>query len=237
MKIKAILFDLDGTLLPMDQDTFVKAYFGLLAKKLAPYGYDPKALIGAIWQGTDAMIANTGERTNEEVFWDAFCRVLGEKARESEPILEEFYKVEFDGARAACGYNPEAARTIAVLKEKGFRLALATNPIFPAVATEARMSWVDLSPSDFELYTTYENSRYCKPKAEYYLAIAEQMCVSPEECLMVGNDVSDDLPAEQTGMKVFILSDCLINKEGKYISSYPQGSFAELIKFVEKECV
>ena len=35
MNIKAVLFDLDGTLLPMDQDIFVKSYFGLLAKKLS----------------------------------------------------------------------------------------------------------------------------------------------------------------------------------------------------------
>ena len=42
MSIKMILFDLDGTLLPMDQNHFVKTYFGALAKKLAPLGYDPE---------------------------------------------------------------------------------------------------------------------------------------------------------------------------------------------------
>ena len=40
--IKTVLFDLDGTLLPMDQDNFVKAYFKNLAIKLAPHGYDPQ---------------------------------------------------------------------------------------------------------------------------------------------------------------------------------------------------
>ena len=234
--IKAILFDLDGTLLPMsDQDVFIKRYFGLMAQKLAPYGYEPRSLIGAIWQGTAAMTANDGKCTNGEAFWKAFCGILGEKARETETLLEEFYSTDFNLAFDVCGQSTESKRTVDILKEKGFRLALATNPVFPAVATKARMSWVGLSPSDFELYTTYENSRYCKPSGEYYLAIAEQMGVSPEECLMVGNDVSDDLPAEDVGMKVFILTDNLINKEGKDISSYPQGSFAELLEFVENE--
>lgn len=238
MKIKAILFDLDGTLLPMpDQDVFVKRYFGLMAQKLAPYGYDAKSLVGAIWKATETVKSNDGKRTNEEAFWDTFCGILGERAREIENLLEEFYEGDFNLAFDACAESKASKRTVDILNAKGFKLALATNPIFPAVATKARMSWVDLAPSDFELYTTYENSVYCKPKAEYYLAVAEQLGVSPEECLMVGNDVSDDLPAENVGMKIFILTDNLMNSAGKDISSYPQGSFAELLEFVEKECV
>ena len=34
--ITTVLFDLDGTLLPMDQDRFVQSYIGRMAKKLAP---------------------------------------------------------------------------------------------------------------------------------------------------------------------------------------------------------
>lgn len=44
-----VLFDLDGTLLPMDQDAFTKAYFQCLAAKLAPYGYEPAKLIDSVW--------------------------------------------------------------------------------------------------------------------------------------------------------------------------------------------
>ena len=36
MSIKAILFDLDGTLLPMDQNVFTKDYFGRLAAWMGP---------------------------------------------------------------------------------------------------------------------------------------------------------------------------------------------------------
>lgn len=88
MKITTVLFDLDGTLLPMDMDAFIKAYFGALATKLAPYGYDPEKLISAIWAGTSEMIKNTGERTNEKAFWKKFCEIFGQDALKDEPIFE-----------------------------------------------------------------------------------------------------------------------------------------------------
>ena len=66
MEIKNVLFDLDGTLLPMDMEAFTNGYFGLLTQKMAPRGYDPKRLIDAVWAGTAAMVKNDGSRTNEE---------------------------------------------------------------------------------------------------------------------------------------------------------------------------
>ena len=70
MSITTVLFDLDGTLLPMDQDVFVKDYFSRIAAKVAPAGYDPKQLIDTIWRGTAAMVKNDGSKTNEEAFWN-----------------------------------------------------------------------------------------------------------------------------------------------------------------------
>ncbi|MBQ8342765.1 MAG: HAD family hydrolase [Clostridia bacterium] len=233
MKTKVILFDLDGTLLPMDQDRFVKAYFGGIAKRLAPYGYEPNALINGIWKGTGAMIKNDGAKSNEEVFWDVFASMFGDKARADEPKFEQFYIEDFDKVQLSCGFDPKAAPTIAALKAKGYRLALATNPIFPSIATEKRMKWAGLDKSDFELFTTYENSRYCKPNLEYYKEILSRLGVSAEECLMVGNDVSEDMVVEKLGMKVFLMPACLLNRENKDLSVYPQGDFDDLLAFVD----
>ncbi|MBQ9993698.1 MAG: HAD family hydrolase, partial [Clostridia bacterium] len=144
MSIKVVLFDLDGTLLPMDQDTFIKAYFGHLAKKLAPRGYEPEALIGAIWTGTKAMIKNTGEVTNEKAFWKKFCEIYGEAAIDDEPYFAQFYETDFQKIQSVCGYDPNAKKVVQYIKDKGFRVALATNPIFPAVATQSRIRWAGL---------------------------------------------------------------------------------------------
>lgn len=232
MPIRTILFDLDGTLLPMDQDVFVEAYFKRLAMKLAPHGYEPKKLISAIWQGTMAMIANDGRCTNEEAFWNHFAGIFGEDCRKDEPIFAEYYRNEFQQVADACGFNPEAAKTIAALKQQGYRLVLATNPIFPAIATESRMRWAGLNQDDFELYTTYENIGCCKPNLDYYREILRRIGCQPEECLMVGNDVGDDMCARELGMDVFLLTDCLINKENADISVYPNGSFKELLDYI-----
>ena len=232
MKIKTVMFDLDGTLLPMDQDQFTKYYFGLLAKKLAPYGYDAEQLISGIWAGTAAMVKNDGSCTNEEAFWKKFSALMGEKVVEDKPLFEEFYRVEFQGARASCGFAPQAAGLVAKLKAAGYRVLLATNPIFPAIATENRIRWAGLEPEDFELYTTYENSCHCKPNPDYYRDILDRLALDPAECLMVGNDATEDTAAELTGMQVFLLTDCLINKENKDLSRWPHGGFDELEKFI-----
>lgn len=228
-----LLFDLDGTLLPMDMDQFTHYYFRLLAKKLTPHGYQPEALMRGIMAGIEAMVKNDGSRTNEEAFWDCFVGLLGEHTRKDIPLFEEFYSNEFQQARVSCGYNPKAGEILALAKEKGYRVALATNPLFPKIATESRIRWAGLKPEDFELYTTYEESCFCKPNLKYYEAVIAKLGVTPEECMMIGNDVSEDMVAEQLGMKVFLLTDCLLNKKNADISRYPQGGFDELRKVLE----
>lgn len=233
MSIKVIFFDLDGTLLPMEQSKFVKAYFGGLAKRLAPLGYDSEKLIAAIWKGTEAMVRNDGSKSNEETFWDSFASIFGESVRADEPEFDAFYREDFDKVQAACGYTSKARETVDAVKAMGYRTVLATNPIFPSIATEKRMRWAGFEPNDFEFFTTYENSCFCKPNLNYYKAIIDRLGLAPEECLMVGNDATEDLAAEKLGMKVFLLTDCLINKDGIDISKYPQGSFDKLLTYVK----
>lgn len=232
MSLKAVLFDLDGTLLPMDQDVFVKAYFGGISKKLAPHGYDPKELIGAIWQGTVAMIKNNGEKTNEQVFWNTFKSIYGEECLKNIPHFDKFYEENFDDVKSVCGFNPKSAETVRALKSKGIRVILATNPIFPRIATEKRIRWAGLEPENFELFTSYENINCSKPNPKYYEEILSRTGLSAEDCLMVGNDVGDDMVAADLGMKVFLLTDCLINKEDKDITAYPNGDFDALNRYI-----
>ena len=233
MSIKMVLFDLDGTLLPMDQEKFMRAYFGGLARKLAPLGYNADLLVKSIWGGSAAMVENDGKMTNEDVFWATFSAIYGKDARIDEPHFYQYYVEDFDKVRDACGYEPKAAEAVRKIKAMGFRVALATNPLFPSIATEKRISWCSLDKSDFELFTTYENSSHCKPNLDYYREVIGKLGVKPDECLMVGNDVSEDMIARQLGMKVFLITRDLINKNNEDISKYPNGGFDELLEFVE----
>lgn len=231
--ITTILFDLDGTLLPMDNDEFTKGYFGLLVRKLAPYGYDKQELVPAVWAGTAAMVKNNGKCSNYEVFWKTFAGVLGDRVYETKPVFDEFYSNEFNNAKAFCGADEKAAEAVKAAKKLGYRIALASNPLFPEEAQKARVKWAGVDPEAFEFIAAYENLSYCKPNPDYYRALAEQLEVRPEECLMVGNDVSEDMIAGDTGMNVFLLTDCLINKEQKDISVYKKGGFDKLTEYME----
>lgn len=232
--VKTILFDLDGTLLPMNQDEFTKEYFKQLAMRVAPLGYEPKNLINAVWKGTFAMVKNNGVCTNEEAFWKSFEQDYGKKVNKDKPVFDDFYKVEFQNTKYKCGFNPMAKETVNKIKDMGYRVVLATNPIFPSTATESRIKWAGLNPDDFEIYTSYENSKYCKPNPDYYKELIEKINCSAEECIMVGNNVTEDMIAERLGIKVFLITDCLINDENKDISVYPNGSFKELLDFIKE---
>lgn len=230
--IKVVMFDLDGTLLPMDQDTFVKAYFGGLAKKMLPFGYEPTAVVDAVRRGVGAMIKNDGEKTNETVFWNVFANLLGEEIREREPDFEDYYKNEFQKLKDVCGFNPRAKEVVELVKSKGFRPVLATSPMFPKIATESRTRWAGLETNDFEIVTTYEDYSFAKPSLGYYKAVIEKLGVSPNECAMIGNDALEDMVVKELGVRVFLLTDCLINRKEQDINEFEHGSYPELIEFI-----
>ena len=230
--LKVILFDLDGTLLPLDQNYFVRVYFKSLTEKLAGDGYDPKRFSEAMKVGIYKMVTNDGSDTNENIFWKSFSEAYGKDCRVDEPLFEEFYDKRFPKIQSEVGYSSRADEVVKELKSRGYRLVLATNPVFPRVATLERMRWAGISREDFEIITTYENSRYTKPNPDYYRTLAKALGVLPEECLMVGNDTTDDGSAEKAGMKVFILTDCLLETNGVTLDSFPHGGYDELLELV-----
>ena len=230
--IKTILFDLDGTLLPLDQDYFIQCYFKSMTKAMAAHGYEPETFMKVVLKGTAAMAMNDGSITNEEALWRSFNESYGRDTRCDEPLYVQFYENEFQKLQEVCGFHPMAAQLVRDLRKKGYGIILATNPMFPAIATHSRIRWAGLYPEDFDLVTTYENSSHSKPNVAYYRDILETMNLKPEECLMVGNDVDEDMIAETLGMKVFLLTDCLLNRKNKDISGYPQGSFPELAEYI-----
>lgn len=230
--LKVILFDLDGTLLPLDQNYFVRVYFKSLTEKLAGDGYDPKRFSEAMKVGIYKMVTNDGSDTNENIFWKSFSEAYGKDCRVDEPLFEEFYDKRFPKIQSEVGYSSRADEVVKELKSRGYRLVLATNPVFPRVATLERMRWAGISREDFEIITTYENSRYTKPNPDYYRTLIKALGVLPEECLMVGNDTTDDGSAKKAGMKVFILTDCLLETNGVTLDSFPHGGYDELLELV-----
>lgn len=229
--VNTVLFDLDGTLLPMDQEAFTGLYFQALSQKAAEFGYDEKIIVKSVWAATKVMMGNDGSMQNIDAFWRAFRAVLGEQAEELRVPFGSFYENEFHRVRAATHRHPCAPGLIAFLKAQGYTLAVATNPVFPMAANLSRLGWAGLSPADFVHITAYENARYCKPNPGYYADILARLGKRPEEAVMVGNDVLEDMAAASLGMETFLVTDCLQNPEKADYSGFPQGKFADLPEY------
>ena len=236
-KPSLILFDLDGTLLPLDQDAFLKLYFSALAKKVSPYGYEPDQLVHALWKGVAAMTTNDGTMTNDALFWSIFSEQLDENIIGYMPVFEDFYRNEFHIAKAASAPAPLAKDVLTTAKSIGANVVLATNPLFPVCAVETRLSWIDLTIDDFDYVTTYETNCHCKPNPDYYQDILTHMNATPEQTLMIGNDIREDiLPARQLGIASFLLTDCVIWERGKESiipGGVPAGNYASLLEFLK----
>lgn len=231
---RLVMFDLDGTLLPMDLNKYLMDYGPRLGAFMGKFGFDPEKVIKTVLGSIPVMVANDGSRTNEEVFWDYFASIFGPESIADYHKYDEFYLTEYQKVQASCGFNPEAAALVHDLQKANVRLVLATNPFFLQPATYSRVHWAGLEPEDFELVTTYENSHFCKPNPAYYMEILSKVGLEASECLMVGNDADEDLAAARTGMDTFILTDCLINSKNVDLTDIPHGDFSVLRAFLAK---
>lgn len=230
--MNTIFFDLDGTLLPMDAKQFESAYFKGLCRVLPEFA--PEQLIKAVWAGTKAMVKNDGSRTNRLAFADTFSSLTGMDFFENEPRFEEYYRTGFQECIHACSPTALSGEIVHTLKEKGYRIVIATNPLFPQIATYSRLRWLGLSPEEFDLVTTYENSHYAKPNPSYYQEICQKLSLNPADCLMVGNDAAEDGAALSIGMPVLLITDCFINTNEIPTDSFSKKTLQELSEWAKK---
>ena len=233
-KKTTVLFDLDGTLIGMNQDEFIRLYFIAILDRLTALGYDRDGMYDALAKSIRATKTNAGTMTNETRFWQTFDEVTGGLSATLRGELDSFYQNEFLSVlEGSCYPYPRACEIIACARRKGLKVVLATNPLFPAVATHRRIILGGMQPDAFDYITAYENSSACKPNPYYFHELLGKLGVTPEECVMIGNDTKDDFCAHALDIPVFILTDGLINQGGVDLADYPHGSFDEAIGYIE----
>lgn len=229
-----ILFDLDGTLLPMNQDEFVKRYFSLLGVEFIKLGIDPQKFKAALFMGVEAMVKNDGSRTNEDAFWDTFLSIVPGDIELFKRMTLDFYKTEFNKAIDATQPSDMSAKIISAAKAKGLNLYLATNPLFPQIATAQRIRWAGLNTEDFLDITTYEDCHYCKPNVLYFKELMDKHHLDPKDCLMVGNDVQEDLAISELGVKTYLITNTMENKKNLPITADYTGTLEDFYSFIQK---
>ena len=201
--IRAILFDLDGTLLDADMNVFLPRYFELLASSV-DHLIPTDRFVPCLMQASDAMVANDGRGTNVEVFAEAFYPCVGRERADLEPVFLDFYANQFPKLRRYTRRKPEARLVVEAALERGYDVVIATNPLFPAVAIQQRLEWAGVADLPFDRVTTYENSSATKPSLLYYQEICAAIQRPARACLMVG-DEDMDMVAARLGCMTFLV--------------------------------
>lgn len=232
---KAILFDLDGTLLDVDMDDFLRRYLKRLSAHFAHVA-DPQEFVTNLLASTQAMIENRDPNlTNKVVFMERFFQWIPHHPESVLSHIDKFYEEIFPELKPFVKPYPATQAVMASAKKHGCPLVLATNPVFPLAAIRHRMNWAGLSQDQFALVTSYEHMHYCKPHPEYYIEIAQRLNVSPSDCLMIGNDADADIrAAAEAGMQTYLAEDLLVNNSGRPPQPDFSGSIADIPHFLEK---
>lgn len=231
----AVLFDLDGTLLDIDMNYFLQKYFGQMIHMAEEMGLRHHGLAERVYRSTGAMLTNKDPLyTNREVFESDFFADEHYPRQLFLPFFDEFYDKGFDRLQGYTRPLPSTRDIVQRTFDLGYKVVIATNSVFPEKAIVKRLSWAGAGGFEYHLVTSYEVMHYTKPHSEYYREIADILGLKPDRCLMVGNDVGEDMVAGQVGMKTFLVQDQLINELDLPIKADWQGNQADLLEFLNK---
>lgn len=236
MTIKAVLFDLDGTLLPMDTDAFVHQYLKVLTPYVA-HLIPPEIFVSSLWKATELMIRNKeAHLTNEEVFVKEFCNLTGVEKEQVWPTFDRFYEEEFPKLHIHTEPIPDLSRKVIQSSlDRGYRVVVATNPVFPGAAIRERLKWAGIDDLPIEFVTMYEETHFCKPNQEYYLEVVERLALQPDECVMVGNDRQEDLAASLAGLKTYYINQCRIDRGEPAFVPDQEGTLDDLYHAINQK--
>lgn len=204
--MQAVLFDLDGTLLDLDLSDFLRRYFVALERVAEPLfdsSTERSSFMKALNAAVGAMMTSHPGLTNQAVFFDDLRTSTGIDLEAHWPLFEDFYAEVFPGLVGTARPAKGARRAVSTALDLGLRVAIATNPIFPRVAVDHRLTWAGVADLPVHIVTTYEQMESCKPNPAYYRQTAGLLEVEPSACLMVGDDRTLDMPASDVGMTTF----------------------------------
>ncbi len=233
--LKAILFDLDDTLLGNSIEAFMPAYSRALSSHVA-HLVPPERLLSELMRASRVMMGNDGSGpTNEQVFAAAFYPALGYEREELEPLFERFYAEEFPKLQPLTQRRPEARALVEWAFERGLQVVIATNPLFPRTAIEQRLDWagVPVTEFDYALVTVYEDMHATKDSPAYYREILEHLGRRPDECLMAGDHWEWDVATPASvGIPAYWVTDPGEEPPADQVTPVGQGRLVDLLAWL-----
>jgi FMN phosphatase YigB (HAD superfamily) len=210
-----ILFDLDGTMLPMDTETFLAAYLRLLGASFADIE-SPDVFARHVMESSVATMRDpAADLTNKQKFMKRFIPRVGRSEEELLPRFDLFYRDQFPALARHAKPSPLARVLAQSALSKGHGIVMATNPVFPREAVLERMRWAGIEDLPWAHITSYEDTKYCKPNPKYFAEILETLGADAARCIHIGNDMEEDFSATRVGLPVVMVSDFLINRDNR----------------------
>jgi len=218
-------------LLDTNLDAFMPAYFQALSQHIAN-STTPNTMLRALIAGVNLMNeSEDSTRTLQEIFDSDFYPKLGGAKDEMVALIEDFYDHVFPTLSQHTEPRPEAVPLIEWALTCGYRIAIATDPLFPRKATHHRLRWAGFDPERFELISTYEDFHFTKTQPAYYAEVLGRLGWPEGPILMVGNDVTRDLiPAHRLGLKTFLIDGGSASSPGFEVG---RGKLADLRPWLE----
>lgn len=233
MHCQAVLFDLDGTLLDIDMNVFLQHYFRVMMAMAKERDLPYENLPQMVSQAVAAMVTSReADKYNYQVFDENFFPHLQVNEDVMRQFFLEFYEIGFPTLSRHCSRFVQIPEIMKMVFNRGLTVVVATNSLFPVTAIEQRLSWAGVGNHPYALITTYDNMHFTKPHLQYYQEICQNIGIAPEDCLMVGNDVEEDMVASRLGMKTFLLTERLIPAKREIIIPDHQGTIPDLYALV-----
>lgn len=227
------MFDLDGTLLPMDVDKFMYAYKESLENHFKALNAQ-EGLFNKVMTSVGHVVKDQGPQKNDAKFFDHFFEGFEGDKQAYLDHFEKFYEREFDKVQLSTYVSKPLVEAVGLLKAKGYKMIIATNPIFPMAANLKRIEWAGLDPKDFDYISSFESNTACKPFSKFYQEVLTLNDLKPDQVLMVGNDAQEDLAVKALGVKTYLINDHLINREQGLPPTDYYGSYEEFYTFVDQ---
>ncbi|NCO52973.1 MAG: HAD family hydrolase [Deltaproteobacteria bacterium] len=229
---RAVLFDLDGTLLQVQMHNFIPQYisaFHAYCRDLTSH----QRLQTAMRAGIHLLLeTEDGARTNQQRLFDFVAAQLELDVPLLGQRYADFLASDYEFLAPAIESLPLANALVNICTRAKIPVVLATNPVFPRQLIEARCRWAGVDLAAFDLVTSLENSCYCKPQLGYFYALAAHLGVEPQDCLMVGNDTSHDLAAGETGMTTWLVDTWIMVRKGLNFTPHFRGNHQQLYDFL-----